>query len=93
MIEKEPSLNNRFTEKLKEEIQALRDINSKGRVLLKAGIGLAGLFAARELSQGNSSEAALAGVIAGAGLLILTKDPLAWTIDTKEALLENIEEG
>lgn len=92
MSEKEPLLTNRFTEKLKEEIQTLRHINNKGRTLLKVGIGLAGLFAIGKLSQGSNSEAALASVIAGSGLLILTKDPLAWTIETKEALLEDIED-
>lgn len=92
MVERERVLNNRFTEKLRKEVELLREINNKGRTLLKLGVALAGVLAVEELSQGNNSEAAVAGIVAGAGILMLAKDPIAWTIDTKEAILEEVED-
>lgn len=92
MLEKEHVLSNRFTEKLRQEVELLKRINNKGRTLLKLGVSLAGVLAVEELSKRNNAEAAVAGIIAGAGLLFLAKDPIAWTIDTKEAILEEAED-
>jgi hypothetical protein len=91
MFERESGSKLDVNQRLRREVATLKEINSKGRVLLKVGVGLAILYAADKLIRGEKAEAAAASVVSGIGLLVLTEDPLAWKIGYKEAQVENSE--
>jgi hypothetical protein len=93
MFEREFISTGNIGEKLRGEIEGLKKINNSARALLKIGVGASVFFALQKLTQGETVEASAAGIVAGAGLLLLSKDPLAWKIESKEAAIEEAEDN
>lgn len=93
MFERELISRGNIGEKLRGEIGELKKINNSARAVLKIGVGASVFFALQRLTEGDAVEAGVAGMVAGAGLLLLSKDPLAWKIESKEAAIEEAEDN